>query len=247
MIEGALDILYSLDLDKDKRIDLLTKTTGLTQAKAIAVMESREKEERANRSNKAEERMKDLDVEKQRKIGKQQMVVKIIKSENESVVSFVSKDEIAAWSDMTKAEIELIMDYCKRLDNRKLAVNAAREYEFGNSGDGEVNSYAYLLHLFSWFGRNILKESVRDIIMKNIGLIANANYDMFHDDWENIQICDEMRTAEFAKTAMEYYIRFTVKTIREAFSEGYDWDVIKEMLGTDIPIAGYKKMEKNYS
>ncbi len=45
-VEGAINVLYSLDLDKEHRIDLLSKASGLSHVTTVEIIEPREIEER---------------------------------------------------------------------------------------------------------------------------------------------------------------------------------------------------------
>lgn len=46
MVEGALNVLYAMDLSKEERIKLLSKTVGLCDSTASSFLEHREIEER---------------------------------------------------------------------------------------------------------------------------------------------------------------------------------------------------------
>jgi len=45
-VEGALNVLYLLDLDKEKRLEILSKAVGVSNATAKDFLEQREIEER---------------------------------------------------------------------------------------------------------------------------------------------------------------------------------------------------------
>ena len=49
-LEGALNVLYLMDLDKERRIELLQEAAGLSRATAFDYIEPREIEERINKS-----------------------------------------------------------------------------------------------------------------------------------------------------------------------------------------------------
>ena len=44
--EGALNVLYAIDLDKDKRLEILMEATGLSKSTAIDILKHREIEYR---------------------------------------------------------------------------------------------------------------------------------------------------------------------------------------------------------
>ncbi|MBE5872526.1 MAG: hypothetical protein E7294_14980 [Lachnospiraceae bacterium] len=49
-VEGALNVLYALDLDKEKRLELLSDAVGLSETTAMGFLESRENEERKDKN-----------------------------------------------------------------------------------------------------------------------------------------------------------------------------------------------------
>ena len=51
-VEGALNVLYSLDLDKDKRIEILQDTVGLSRMTATEFIKPREIQDRILKSEK---------------------------------------------------------------------------------------------------------------------------------------------------------------------------------------------------
>ena len=51
-VEGALNVLYALDLDKEKRLELLKKAVGLCTASATNFLEPREIKERIYKNKK---------------------------------------------------------------------------------------------------------------------------------------------------------------------------------------------------
>lgn len=63
-VEGALNVLYDLDLDREKRLDLLARAVGLSRATATDMLRPREIEDRIykhpNLTNAEKEELLDL-------------------------------------------------------------------------------------------------------------------------------------------------------------------------------------------
>lgn len=58
-VEGALNVLYALDLDKEKRLELLSNAVGLSKATATGFLEPREIEERIYKNEDLSDEDKD--------------------------------------------------------------------------------------------------------------------------------------------------------------------------------------------
>ena len=93
------------------------------------------------------------EIEKQRDIGKQLMLVDIIHCENDSArkgaFSFVSKDELAKWASMEKEELGRLINTCADLDPFNMACNVAHECaSYNEEYKKDKNAYSFMLHSF---------------------------------------------------------------------------------------------------
>ena len=91
--------------------------------------------------------MKQKQIDKQRLIGKQLMLVDLIHEENDSNTgfSFVSKDKLSKWSRMEKDEIIKIVNTCAYMDDFNMQCNAAKDLAYHKTGSAGSNAYLFYL------------------------------------------------------------------------------------------------------
>ena len=100
--------------------------------------------------NEIGEYMNLSEIEKQRKIGKQLMVVGIIQSANKKAkrggCSFIERSKIAEWAELEVAEINQLVECCVKIDPFNIACSAAMAYTREHKLSSEC--YGFLISVF---------------------------------------------------------------------------------------------------
>lgn len=190
--------------------------------------------------------MKQKEIEKQRLIGKQLMLVDLIHEENDSNTrfSFVSKDDLSKWSRIEKEEIIKLVNTCAYMDDFTMQCNAAKDLAYHK--DGSVGSNAYLFYLstyrrFWYFALMLIdKDSIDGYSHKN----AQKNYEEYMKKHQEYPVDEEMANAEFFKNVLEHYVRWFVDCFNNALEDGYDWDVVTRMARIDLSQERFKVLEQ---
>lgn len=167
-VEGALNVLYALDLSKEKRLELLSKAVGISHTTAEGFLEPREIEERIYKNENLSDEEKDAldalmsnktmkdEIEMQREIGKQLFLVSIIHYESDFVrkwgYSFLSRDKLVAWTSTAKEELDHFIDVCGALDPYNMAAEAAKECCRKEPFKSERDAYCFVLFTYYRMG-----------------------------------------------------------------------------------------------
>ena len=192
------------------------------------------------------------EIEKQREIGKQLMLVDIIHCENDSVkkgaFSFVSKDELAKWASMKKEELGRLVNACADLDPFNMACNVAHECaNYNEEYKQDKNVYSFMLSSFLRQGEIILQDIGIDEISAYCERKAKANYESYQKKMEEFPVDEKYSEGSTLEDIMTLYIRHFIKTVKEAVSQGYDWDVINRMLRFDISQERFQELEMHFA
>ncbi len=192
--------------------------------------------------------MEQKEIEKQRLIGKQLMIVDLIHEENDRAsrtgFSFVSRDKLGKWARMEKDEIAKIIDTCSYMDDFTMQCDAARDLAYNL--DGSVGSNAYLFYLstyrrFWYLTLTCLdKGSIDDYCSKN----AKKNYDEYMKKHQEYPVDEGVANADLFKTVLEHYVRWFVNCFKNALEDGYDWDVVTRMARMEISQERFQILEQ---
>ena len=192
--------------------------------------------------------MNEEEVIKQRRIGMQQMLVRIIHDENDRAArggfSFVSTDKLVKWSDMTKEEIDGFIETCANLDPRMLARRAAREYESSEECVHEKETWTYAYWIYNNYGDLFWRKTDIDIIRSLCEELSSYCYKQYCKSLSDYPVSDAFANPEVFKSMMLIYMRAFVKNVRQAVNDGYAWDVIKEMLWYKASYDIFKQVEE---
>ncbi len=173
----------------------------------------------------------------QRKIGQQLLLLSIIQHEEERAqkcgFSFVDKERLALWSAMDREELDHFLQVCGTLDSYTVGVEAAQEYIKRDDFYQDDNVYLFVLSTIHRYGDFfVLRCNLKD--NGDLKLHAKHNYHRFNSLYESFIIGQSMATAEEFKKMISFYICYYVKRIKDALSEGYDWDVVKKATQLDL-------------
>ena len=176
-----------------------------------------------------------IEIEKQREIGKQLLIVDIIHYENDHVakggVSFVSRDQMTGWTSMDEKELTKIGDTCARLDGFNLASSAAWKY---CGGEYEKNAYMFALSTYRRLGYVMVEVLDIEIFPDFFRKSARGNYEEYCKKHEDFPVGEEFADVTVFEQIMRHYLEFFVNSVVEAMDSNYDWDVIKRMLRSTI-------------
>ena len=192
------------------------------------------------------------EIEKQREIGKQLMLVDIIHYENDSVMkgsfSSVSKDELAKWASVEKEELGRLVNTCADLDPFNMACNVAHECaSYNEEYKKDKNAYSFMLHSFLRHGEMILLVIGHVEISAYCEGNAKANYESYQKKMEEFPVDEKYSKGSTLEGIMTLYIQHFIKTVKDAVSQGYDWDVINRMLRFDISQERFQELELHFA
>ena len=185
---------------------------------------------------------------RQREIGKQQMLVKILHYENDRRGhSFVSRDDLVGWTSMSEDELETFISFCSALDPYSIADetanNCRREEKFKN----ESESYIYILSACYRFGGLFASILDPDLLEEYVEEYAAVNYRIYKEKYGETYPVDKFMAApDVFKHMMQSYIKCYLDNMDEALSAGYDWDVIAKMTRDNISEKRYQVLVKAF-
>ena len=192
------------------------------------------------------------EIEKQREIGKQLMLVDIIHYENERVMKgaffSVSKDELAKWASMEKEELGRLVNTCADLDPFNMACNVAHECASHNEEyKKDKNAYSFMLHSFRSHGEMILLLIGQVEISAYCEINAKENYESYKKKMEEFPVDEKYSKGSTLEGIMTLYILHFIKAVKDAVGQGYDWDVISRMLRFDISQERFQEIEMHFA
>lgn len=190
--------------------------------------------------------MKKEEIEKQREIGKQLLLVNILHYENDRArkggYSFLSRDNLAAWASMTKEELDRFIDVCGALDPYNMAAEAAKECCRKEPFKSEKDAYCFVLSTYYRMGDFFAATLDIDKFEEHCKKFSEYNYQTYSEKHEEYSVDESYSTPEIYEKVMSFYIRYLVAVIKEVIGEGYAWDVISSMTRTDISEERYNSL-----
>ncbi len=189
-------------------------------------------------------RLDGAEIEKQRKIGEQLFLARLLLYENEKARNggwtSVSKDKIVSWGSITKEDLNKFIDVCGALDPQKMSFCATcdclREKVVSPDND---SSLCYVGFLYLRFGQCVTlfhAINVKDFCVKEAETFYNIYCEKYNDNSLNKCFAEP----ETLYKLLNYYGQYIIKRISAALSEGYDWAIITTMT------RDYKITEKIY-
>lgn len=183
---------------------------------------------------------KRVDIMKQRKIGKQQLLVNIIQRENiypirksflmPSIPS-ISPEDVMKWSSMTPEEIELLLRACDDLTSSKLSSDTICQSTKMEDYEREKNKLHFMVYTYRKYGDRLLHDVELESLDSFYENEAEKNYDGFCTLWEEEYRGDDFQSKRDAfQSAIEKYVRHFIETVEGFLEEGIEWEVITEML-----------------
>jgi len=189
-------------------------------------------------------------IERQRKIGKQLMLVNIIHVENDNEIrgwwtNRMTTDDLSKWSLIEKDEITDLIEATHCLYEYLLARDFSIELLTGDRNYFS-DCLIYLEETMLNHGNKVLLNYDKEFITEYSIKEAEKNYYNFQKEYPEEPVKKEHATPQIFREILEYYVENTVHTIEEVVSEGYDWAVIKEMLGCDLTEKKYVELAEMF-
>lgn len=168
--------------------------------------------------------MDEWEIDEQRKIGKQLMIINILKSSYcDNQLSDVNFEDLVEWSDLDSEEINLLIEVYNKLRFSSLTQCAAIGYTEGKPA--EYCEFIYILY-------NQLGKIIFGVSESNIQYYKNLKTSIVN----RISLCFENRlpdeyTNELAiDDAMAYFKEFVVSTVYYIIECGIDISIVKKCL-----------------
>jgi hypothetical protein len=189
------------------------------------------------------------DILKQRKIGQQIMLVRIILGENDRALrtglpSWIEKDNVSQWAGISKEELNDLIDDISLLFDNNLIIDSSIEYARAKKLSGNEKNFfhiTFMKHGFHYISEKIgmrkaFSESgekeLTSVYADNIEGVADRNASSILAI-HGVTVNDEMKSAESFKASLEFYFDFYINRVVYLLNRGYDWDVVCEMIGED--------------
>ena len=185
---------------------------------------------------------------RQREIGKQLMVVNILKCENKGSISLISIDDLAKWASYTKEKMRDFYSLCSRFYYYNLCTNAARMYIRCNTDKYDLtkNAFSFVGHTYFhereyYFNmiNDIHNPSREDLYNLNIEERKQAVYNSYCKIYKDQPIENSLNNVDFYKSILQFLINYIRNMTDDALSLGYDWDVIKVLLELNVSYDDY--------
>lgn len=192
------------------------------------------------------------DIIDQRNIGKQLMLVNILRRENEKAqelgLSYIDKDDIVSWSMVSKEEVSDFVSTFTSLDKKILAANAANEFKYNSITPLNPNLFSFLFFTYKNIGEDLFKccSYSTNSLIEYGDHHAKENYQRYVKDIGS-ELGEVLGTPSGYLAVIRSYLQFFVRTVNSILKKGYEWDVVSEMLWCDIDRDDYIKLSDQYS
>ena len=188
------------------------------------------------------------EMEKQREIGKQILMARIIHCENEHAyrtgISHTSLEDIAMWTSKTKEEVEDFVDICAALDPFMMADYAARDCYDEAFFETKRNVYYYIRYIYQKSGCYLLGELNMTCFEEYCEIFNNLLYEQYNEKFKEFPVDESFATREPFELAMRFYLKYAIGLVKTVIAEGYDWDVISEMMDVAMTEERLKELER---
>lgn len=183
------------------------------------------------------------DVERQREIGKQLLLVDILHCEDDFAIKHefmrISRRMVAEWVSMTEDEFGGFINRYSALGPYNLGDEAAKTCLKEEIFENEKNAYMFILSTYYKRGARFIEDLKKEDIKSYCEQTAEYNYQIY----EGFPVGSSLATAEVLETMIIYYIRYFVGIVTDAISEGYDWDVVARMTRRNISEERFHELE----
>ena len=186
---------------------------------------------------------------RQRNIGKQMFLINILQIENDRVkeggYSFLSRDQLASWAEMTNEEMDQFINVCATLDPFSMSSEAAKRLSLYGDEDikKEENAFCFVFSLYLQFGKFLIEDLEPDKLSRFYEVIAEPNYQRYCTKYEEYPVDSTFGTSEMLERITKFYLHHFVSSVKEAIGLGYDWDVIVKMARADISKERFQQIE----
>ena len=191
--------------------------------------------------------MDNEEIMRQRKIGKQLMLIEIIHCEDKRVqetgFSLIKTDQMASWALMAKEEIDDIVDSCRSLDPISLAEGAAEKYGIGGEQELDRNSYIFVLTTYVKYGL-LFCTDISEPISVLCEVIAPYIFSTYTKLYEEYPVDSSYGTGAVLEQIILDFLKHFVATVEVALSKGYDWEVIAKMIQEDVSKARFQEIKE---
>ncbi len=188
--------------------------------------------------------------ERQREIGKQLMIINMVRDINEnSPMSGITRTETAEWASMDINDVRKLCFFWKDFTWDELAWSAIHAYEHDGNRAGK-NGELYMLRICMVYGNVALNISFCDYERDLVEKLACGAYSDYCAKHSDRPISEDIDKVAIFEKILSYYEKRFIEVLEEVIAEGYDWDVICELAGFDIPTKKYARyyeacLEKN--
>ena len=182
---------------------------------------------------------------KQRTIGEQLLLVKILNFERERSkrigMTFVSKDTVSKWTSMSIEKVNDFAVSCESLGRQSMALDAAVEYDSGRFTNGSGEAYSLLYRIYKRYDDDLLRYCC-----------YKSPVEYYENFTEPGEVESEMlKTLElecdYSKVLfLDFYLQYFVSTVNAVRSRGYYWDVVAGMLWCDITEKEFEMLAERY-
>lgn len=170
-----------------------------------------------------------IEMEQQRRIGKQLMIVNIIKNESAKVrkggCSFIDRSQVAAWAEISEEEMETLYEQYNLLNPYNIARAAAKEYTKEMSVDYCVFFSMFFYKMSGMAFMSSIGEN-RNYYEKYVNKVVD---DVFEID--ELDISEETYSIAALSKALSYFQEYVIVNINKELNAGLDVAVAKSMLG----------------
>ncbi len=188
------------------------------------------------------------DIDKQRNIGKQIMMAKVVKTEKEEAertgLSLLRIDRLAEWTSMSEDEVKEFIKTCKSLEKREMAYEAACRFNNNAVISPNMDMLSFPIFTYSQVENELLRGYSPEQLLRYCDDYVKENSALFSEKCGR-QV-DDYFSIESFKLLLENYLKYFTSTVNAICNKGYDWDVISEMLWCDISKSDYDLLAKEY-
>lgn len=162
----------------------------------------------------------------------------------------VDQDDLIKWSAMNKKEIKKLIDVCAILNNNNLIRDASLYISYCDRYKERDRNRFFISYTLHEYGERFLKNTDLNSINSFFKKHSSKNYKRYIGIGEKFAEggrCyneEDMETSDVFENILGNYANYFIHNCKMALSLGFDWDVIREITGSEMNVDRFQKLEE---
>ena len=148
--------------------------------------------------------------------------------------TYMSRERMVEWFDMTEEEVDKLIDACQRLYPAFVAADVARTMALERQYKHKAGAYNFFFDTCIRQGYRFLSKIDLNKIKEFCEVLAEDNYTTYITNADRHQIDRSFERPTVMEALMKCFINKYIDNVFYCIGQGYEWDVICRMSQVDI-------------